>query len=77
MNDYNEYPNISDTIHISNIDYDIMSYFDRTNRQLLVTLNNGKQLQTSVGKCYNELIFHSNFPMNLDKKDIALVKIIG
>lgn len=77
MNENNEYPNISDTIHISNIDYDIMSYFDRTNRQLLVTLNNGKQLETSVGKCYNELIFHSKFPMNLDKKDIALVKIIS
>lgn len=73
----NDYPNIEETIHISNIDYDIMSYFDRTNRKLLVTMNNGEELEASVSKFYNDLVFHSKFPINLDKKDISLVKIIG
>jgi hypothetical protein len=73
----NEYHNIGDTINISDIDYDIMSYFDRTNRKLLVTMNNGEEFETSVGKFYNDLVFHGKFPSNLDKKDISFIKIIG
>lgn len=73
----NEYPSIGDTINISDIDYDMMDYFDRANRKLLVTMNNGDELETSVGKFYNDLVFHGKFPSNLDKKDISFVKIIG
>ena len=71
-----KYPYIGDTINISDIDYDMMSYFDRTNRLLLVTMNNGCELKTSVGKFYDDLVFHGKFPSNLNKKDISFVKII-
>jgi hypothetical protein len=73
----NDYPTIGDTIKISDINYDMMDYFDRTNRKLLVIMNNGEELETSVGKFYNDLVFHGKFPSNLDKKDISFVKIIG
>jgi len=71
------YPRIGDTISVKDIDYDLMDYFDRTNRKLLVTMNNGKTIETSVGKFNNDLVFHGNFPSNLDKKNISFVKIIG
>lgn len=71
------YPYIGDVINMTNIDYGLMDYFSRTNRKLLVTMKSGEELETSVGKFYNDLVFHGKFPSNLDKKDILFVKIIG
>jgi hypothetical protein len=72
-----EYPYIGDVININDIDYDMMDYFSRTNRKLLVTMKSGEEIETSVGKFYNDLVFHGKFPSNLDRKDILFVKIIG
>ena len=73
----NEYPRIGDVVNINDINYDMMDYFSRTNRKLLVTMKSGEEIETSVGKFYNDLVFHGKFPSNLDKKNISFVKIIG
>lgn len=70
------YPGVGDVVKISDIDYDMMNYFNRTNRQLLVTLKNGKKVKSSVSKSYKDLVFTDKFPADLNKKDIAFVKII-
>ena len=72
-----QYPSIGEVINIKDIDFNMMEYFNRTNRVLFVTMVNGETINTSVGKCYNELVFHGKFPTNLNKKNILSVKIIS
>lgn len=69
------YPIEGDTISQSEINYDIMDYLHRTNRVILITLNDGKELQSGVTKCYNELSF-GVYPNDINKRDISLIKIL-
>jgi len=72
----NGYPYIGDVVNINDIDYDMMNYFSRTNRKLLVTMKSGEEIEASVGPFYNDLEFHGKFTSNFDRKDISFVKII-
>ena len=60
-----EFPSIGDIIHPKDIDYDIMNYLMRTNKKLLVTLKNGEKIHSTVGKYYDDLIFHGKFPSKI------------
>jgi len=44
------------------VDYDMMDFFSRWNKKLLITLKNGDKIQSSVGSFYNDLIFFGKFP---------------
>ena len=51
-------PDVGDVIPIEEIEYDMMSYLSRTNRKLIITLKNGNKVKATVGKFFNDLIFH-------------------
>ena len=69
-------------IEVKNIDYDTMDYLNRTNKKIIVTMLDGNEIQASVGKFYNDLIFHGKFPndiqhshYSIQKKSIKSIKI--
>ena len=83
FNDGGQFPSEGEIVEIKDIDYDMMSYFSRTNKKLLVTLQNGDKVKSTVGKFYGDLIFSGDFPENLkhthysiQKKSFLQVEII-
>lgn len=81
--DGGQFPSEGEIVEIKDIDYDMMSYFSRTNKKLLVTLQNGDKVKSTVGKFYGDLIFSGDFPENLkhthysiQKKSFLQVEII-
>jgi hypothetical protein len=79
------YPTVGQSIAPKDVDYDMMSYFSRTNRQLEIQLLDGKCVKASVGSFYNDLIFNAAFPnestkhthYSIQKKYFELIKIVG
>lgn len=69
-----EMPNDGEVIDINDIDYDMMDFFSRTNKKLLVTMNDGEKIKSSVGKFYNDLIFFGDFPKNIQHSDYSIQK---
>ena len=72
------------SLDAKDIDYDTMSYFARTHRELVVTLKNGERVESSVGPLYKSLVFHGEFPKEVADKDwriqlkyIDKVEIVG
>lgn len=64
----------SETIAAKDIDHDTMDYLDRTNKKLLVTMKNGQKVKSSVGKFHGGLIFHGDFPENIQHIDYLIQK---
>jgi hypothetical protein len=70
--DKTRFPNEGEIVLVKDVDSDMMSFFDRTNKKLLITLKNGKKVEASVGKFYNDIIFHGDFPEEIEYKDYTL-----
>jgi len=69
-----DFPSVGETINISDLDYDMMSYLSRTNRELIVTLKNGEEVQSTVGPFHKNLIFHGKFPEDIKHKHYSIQK---
>jgi hypothetical protein len=63
-------------VDAKDIDYDMISYFHRTNKKLLITTKDKKVSKGGVTKFYNDLIFTSNEKFDIPKKDILKVEIL-
>jgi hypothetical protein len=81
--DKSRFPNEGEIVLPKDVDYDMMSFFDRTNKALLITLKNGKKVKASVGKFYNDIIFHGDLPKqiknshyNLQLKEFEKIEVI-
>jgi hypothetical protein len=79
-----DYPGVGEIVYPKDIDYDMMSYFSRTNRELVVTLKNGDKIQSAAGPFYNDIIFHGKFPENIRYRHYSIqirafdnVEIVG
>ena len=70
------FPGVGETVSGEDVDHDLMDYFNRTNRRLLVTMKNGEEVTTSCAKYYDDLVFFGKQGI-LDKGQIAYVKIIS
>jgi hypothetical protein len=70
----NDFPSVRDVLNIDDIDYDMMDYFNRTNKQLVVTMKSGEKIKSTVGKFYDNLIFFGEFPDNINYADYKLQK---
>jgi hypothetical protein len=69
-----EFPKEGEIILPKDIDYNMMDYLSRTNKKLLVTLKNGENVKSSVGKFYNNLIFHGKLPSNIEYSPYSIQK---
>ena len=70
----NDFPSVGEVINVADIDYDMMEYLNRTNKDLIVTLKNGEKVKADVGKFYNDLIFFGEFPKNIANSDYQIQK---
>jgi hypothetical protein len=70
----NDFPSIGEILNAADIDYDMMDYLDRTNKQLIVTLKNGDKVKSTVGKLYNDLVFFGKFPERVANADYQIQK---
>jgi DNA polymerase III sliding clamp (beta) subunit (PCNA family) len=71
--DKSRFPNEGEIILPKDVDYDMMSFFYRTNKKLSITLKNGEKVKSSVGKFYNDLIFHGeNLPKKIEYSNYTL-----
>jgi len=61
-------------IKVEDIDYDMMDYLNRTNKNLLVTMKNGSKIKSSVGKSYDDLVFHGDFPKEIQGSNYRIQK---
>ncbi len=68
------FPKEGETILPKDIDYDMMDYLSRTNKELLITLKNGEKVKSSVGKFYNDLIFHGKLPSGIQYSHYSIQK---
>ena len=72
--DLNEnFPGPGETVLAKDIDYDMLDYFNRTNKKLSIDTKTKKGIHGSVGKMYNDLVFNGD---SINKKDIVQVKIL-
>jgi len=71
-NDYSRFPNRGEIVLPKDVDYEMMSFFNRMNIPLLITLKNGKKVEASAGKFYNDIIFHADFPKEINNQDYTL-----
>lgn len=60
------FPKINQVVKINDVDYDMMSFFSRTNKELEVKLKNGDKVLASVGQFYGDLIFFGKFPKSIE-----------
>ena len=67
------FPGPGETIDAKDIDYDLMDYFARTNKKLLINTKTKKGIKGSVGKMYGDLVFNGD---DIRKKDIVSVEIL-
>lgn len=70
--DKTRFPNEGEIVLSKDVDYDMMSFFDRTNKNLLITLKNGKKVKASVGQFYNDIIFNGDFPKEIEGANYKL-----
>jgi len=69
-----DFPSVGEILNAVDIDYDMMDYLNRTNKELIVTLKNGEKVKAAVGKFYNDLIFFGEFPENIANSDYQIQK---
>ena len=75
--DVNEnFPGVGETVNAKDINSDMKSYFNRTNRKLEITTKDNKKSNGSVNKFYNDLIFATKEKWDIPVKDILKVKIL-
>jgi hypothetical protein len=70
------FPDYGETVNGKDIDYDMKSYFNRTNKKLIITTKDKKKHKGSVTKHYNDLIFVAEDKFDIPLKDILSVKIL-
>ncbi len=80
----NSFPTINQLVKINDVDYEMMSFFSRTNKKLEITLKNGDKIMASVGEFYGDLIFHGKFPKSIEHsnyksqlKEFRSIKVVG
>ena len=66
------FPLKGQVVKAGDVDYDMVSYFARTNRKLVVTLKNGNKVSSTVGKFYNDLVFGGKFPIEIEFNPYAI-----
>ena len=71
-----DFPDYGETVDAKDIDYDMKSYFNRTNKKLVITTKDNKKSNGSVTKFYNDLIFVTKEKHDIPLKDIRNVKIL-
>jgi hypothetical protein len=76
MNTGGAFPDYGETVNGKDIDYDMKSYFNRTNKKLIITTKDKKKHKGSVTKHYNDLIFVAEDKFDIPVKDILTVKIL-
>ena len=67
------FPGPGETVDAKDLDYDMLDYFNRTNKVLSIDTKSKKGIKGSVGKMYNDLVFNGD---SIAKKDIVRVKIL-
>ena len=67
------FPGPGETVLAKDLDYDMLNYFNRTNKKLSIDTKTKKGIYGSVGKMYNDLVFNGD---SINKKDIVQVKIL-
>ena len=67
------FPGPGETVLAKDLDYDMLDYFNRTNKKLSIDTKTKKGIYGSVGKMYNDLVFNGD---SINKKDIVQVKIL-
>ena len=67
------FPGNGSVVMRKDIDYDMLSYFDRMNKKLLINTKKKKGITGSVGQMYGNLVFNGD---DIDLNDIVSVKII-
>ena len=70
------FPGVGETVDAKDINYDMKSYFNRTNRKLEITTKDNKKANGTVNKFYNDLIFATKEKWDIPVKDILKVKIL-
>ena len=77
MNYGGDFPDVGETVKGSDIDYDMKNYFNRTNKELIITTKDNKvHTGGSCSKFYNDLIFIAKDKWDIPVKDILKVKIL-
>jgi hypothetical protein len=67
------FPGPGEIVDAKDLDYDMLDYFNRTNKVLSIDTKSKKGIKGSVGKMYNDLVFNGD---SIAKKDIVRVKIL-
>ena len=68
-----DFPGPGETVNAKDLDYDMLDYFNRTNKKLLINTKTKKGIEGSVGKMYGDLVFNGD---DINIKDIVSVKIL-
>ena len=67
------FPGPGETVDAKDLDYDMLDYFNRTNKVLSIDTKSKKGIKGGVGKMYNDLVFNGD---DIKLKDIVRVKIL-
>lgn len=67
------FPSVGEIVDSKDLDYDMLDYFHRTNKKLLIDTKTQKGIEGGVGKMYGDFVFNGD---SINKKDIISVKIL-
>jgi len=67
------FPSAGEIVDSKDLDYDMLDYFHRTNKKLLIDTKTQKGIEGGVGKMYGDFVFNGD---SINKKDIISVKIL-
>jgi len=67
------FPGPGEIVGAKDLDYDMLSYFNRMNKKLSIDTKTKKGIYGSVAKMYGNFVFNGD---TIDKKDILQVKIL-
>jgi len=67
------FPGPGEIVGAKDLDYDMLSYFNRMNKKLSIDTKTKKGINGSVAKMYGNFVFNGD---TIDKKDILQVKIL-
>ena len=67
------FPGPGETVDAKYLDYDMLDYFNRTNKVLSIDTKTKKGIKGSVGKMHNDLVFNGD---DIQLKDIIRIKIL-
>jgi hypothetical protein len=71
------FPDAGKTLTAKELDYDMMDYLNRTNRKLLLTLKDGREVKTSCARFHGDLVFFDKGGDTIDRELITSVKILS